>query len=86
MEARERLRLLSLEMEMQRSWLAAYLESKETRAAMRRSNVALNLLMSAAKTRSVWVAVLGMAAEWWRQHKARQQHRRERAAQGRKQA
>ena len=80
MEARERLRLLSLEMEMQRSWLAAYLENKETRAAMRRSNVALNLLMSAARTRSLWIAAFGMAAEWWRQHKARQQRRRQRPA------
>lgn len=71
MEARERLRLLSLEMEMQRAWLAAYLDDKETRAAMRRSNVVLNTLMSVAKTRSLWLAAIGMAAEWWRQRKAR---------------
>ena len=71
MEERERLRLLSLEMEMQRAWLAAYLDDKETRAAMRRSNVALSALMSVAKTRSLWLAAIGMAAEWWRQRKAR---------------
>jgi len=71
MEARERLRLLSLEMEMQRAWLAAYLDDKETRAAMRRSNVLLSTLMSVAKTRSLWLAGIGMAAEWWRQRKAR---------------
>jgi hypothetical protein len=71
MEARERLRLLSLEMEMQRAWLAAYLDDKETRAAMRRNNVVLSALMSVAKTRSLWLAAIGMAAEWWRQRKAR---------------
>jgi hypothetical protein len=71
MEARERLRLLSLEMEMQRAWLASYLDDKETRSAMRRSNVVLNSLMSIVRTRSVWLAALGMAAEWWRQHKLR---------------
>jgi hypothetical protein len=71
MEARERLRLLSLEMEMQRAWLAAYLDDQETRAAMRRSNLLLNALMSLAKTRSLWLAGLGMAAEWWRHRKAR---------------
>jgi|GEM_PF-5798686 len=72
MEARERLRLLSLEMEMQRSWLASYLEDKETRAAMRRNNVLLRLLMSAASTRSIWIAAFGIAAEWWRQRKLRE--------------
>jgi hypothetical protein len=71
MDQRERLRLLSLEMEMQRSWLAAYLDDKETRAAMRRRNVVLQLLMSAARTRSLWIAAFGIAAEWWRQHKVR---------------
>jgi hypothetical protein len=74
MEARERLRLLSLEMEMQRSWLASYLEDKETRAAMRRRNVMLQLLMSVTRTRSVWVAALGIAAEWWRHRKLRARH------------
>jgi CRISPR/Cas system-associated exonuclease Cas4 (RecB family) len=71
MDQRERLRLLSLEMEMQRSWLAAYLDDKETRAAMRRRNVVLQLLMSAVRTRSLWIAGFGMAVEWWRQHKVR---------------
>lgn len=71
MEARDRLRLLSLEMEMQRAWLAAYLDDKETRSAMRRSNVALNALMSVVRARSLWLAAFGMAAEWWRQHKLR---------------
>jgi hypothetical protein len=71
MEARERLRLLSLEMEMQRAWLAAYLDDNETRAAMRRRNVVLRLVMSVARARSLWLAAFGMAAEWWRQHKLR---------------
>lgn len=71
MEARDRLRLLSLEMEMQRAWLAAYLDDKETRSAMRRSNVVLSALMSVARTRSLWLAALGIAVEWWRQHKLR---------------
>jgi hypothetical protein len=71
MEARERLRLLSMEMEMQRAWLAAYLDDKETRAAMRRNNLLLNALMSVAKTRSLWLAAIGMAAEWWRHRKTR---------------
>ena len=71
MEARDRLRLLSLEMEMQRAWLAAYLEDKETRSAMRRRNVFLRLIFSAARTRSLWLAAFGMAAEWWRQRKMR---------------
>jgi hypothetical protein len=74
MEARERLRLLSLEMELQRAWLAAYLDDKETRSAMRRNNVVLNALMSAARTRSLWLAAFGIAAEWWRQHKLRTAH------------
>ncbi|MGI9245878.1 MAG: hypothetical protein ACR2I8_04140 [Steroidobacteraceae bacterium] len=71
MEARDRLRLLSLEMEMQRNWLAAYLEDKETRASLRRRNVLLRLLLSAARTRSLWLAAFGIAAEWWRQRKVR---------------
>lgn len=71
MEARDRLRLLSLEMEMQRSWLASYLDDKETRASMHRRNLLLRLVMSAARTRSLWLAAFGMAAEWWRQHKLR---------------
>ena len=71
MEAREQLRLLSLEMEMQRAWLAAFLEDKETRAAMRRNNVMLNALMSVVRARSLWLAAFGIAAEWWRQRKLR---------------
>ena len=71
MEARDRLRLLSLEMEMQRAWLAAYLDDTETRAAMRRNNVVLRALMSVVRARSLWLAVIGMAAEWWRQRKLR---------------
>jgi hypothetical protein len=71
MEARDRLRLLSLEMEMQRAWLAAYLGDKETRAAMRRRNVLMRMVMSAARTRSLWLAAIGIAAEWWRQRKMR---------------
>ena len=74
MEAPERLRLLSLEMELQRSWLAAYLDDKETRAAIRRRSMLLGTLMSVAKTRSVWLAAFGIAAEWWRQRKRRERH------------
>ena len=33
MEARDRLRLLSMEMELQRTWLASYLDEREARAA-----------------------------------------------------
>ena len=71
MEARERLRLLSREMEMQRSWLAAWLDDAETRAAARRRNVLMQLLLSAARSRSLWFAVFGMGAEWWRLHRRR---------------
>ena len=60
MEARERLRLLSLEMEMQRAWLAAFLDDEETRAAMRRNNMLLSAVMSVAKTRSLWLDGIGM--------------------------
>ena len=35
MEARDRLRLLSMEMELQRAWLASYLDDREARAAAR---------------------------------------------------
>jgi len=41
---------------------------------MRRNNVVLNALMSAARTRSLWLAAFGIAAEWWRQHKLRTAH------------
>jgi hypothetical protein len=71
MEPGDRLRLLSLEMELQRSWLAAYLDDNETRAAMRRRNVILRLLMTVFRSRSLWIAAFGMGAEWWRQHKRR---------------
>jgi hypothetical protein len=66
MEDRDRLRLLSLEMEMQRTWLASYLDDREARAAELRRNLAWQVLTSALKTRSVWVAVVGAAAQWWR--------------------
>ena len=72
MEAREQLRLLSLEMEMQRDWLAAYLEDREARAAELGRNVAFRVLMSVIKARSVWVAVIGAAAQWWRRRQQRQ--------------
>ena len=41
MEARDRLRLLSMEMELQRAWLASYLDDKEVRAARRRNSADL---------------------------------------------
>lgn len=71
MEPRERLRLLSLEMEMQRDWLAAYLDDAENRATRKRSNVVLQLVLSIVRTRSLWLAALGAAAEWWRHRKSR---------------
>ena len=71
MEPRERLRLLSLEMEMQRAWLAAYLDDGETRAAMKRRNVLLQLVLSIVRTRSLWFAAFGVAAEWWRHRRTR---------------
>lgn len=71
MEARDRLRLLSLEMEMQRAWLAAYLDEGEVRAARRRSNVMWRLVMHLVRTRSLWIAAFGVAAEWWRRRKTR---------------
>ena len=66
MEDRDRLRLLSLEMELQRTWLAAYLEDREARSAEFRRNLVWQVVTSALKTRSVWVALLGAAAQWWR--------------------
>jgi hypothetical protein len=66
MEEREHLRLLSLEMEMQRAWLADYLDAEETRAATRRRNLLLKLAMSALRTQSLWVAALGAATQWYR--------------------
>jgi hypothetical protein len=70
MEARDRLRLLSLEMEMQRTWLAAYLEDSEARAAELRRNVLWRILMSAINSRSIWVAAVGAAAQLWRRRQA----------------
>lgn len=71
MDHRNRLRLLSLEMDMQRAWLAAYLDDGEVRAARRRNNVLWRLLMSVVRTRSLWIAAFGIAAEWWRQRRRR---------------
>lgn len=71
MEPRERLRLLSLEMEMQRAWLAAYLDDSEVRAARARRNVLLRLALSIMRSRSLWFAAFGVVAEWWRQRRAR---------------
>lgn len=71
MDARDRLRLLSREMEVQRAWLTAYLDDRETRAAWRRNSAIWQLLMSVASSRSLWVAAFGAAAEWWRQRRRR---------------
>jgi hypothetical protein len=72
MEARERLRLLSLEMEMQRAWLAAYLDDGEVRAARRRRNIMWRLFIHVVRARSLWLAAFGAAAQWWRRREARQ--------------
>lgn len=71
MEARDRLRLLSLEMEMQRAWLAAYLDDGEVRAARHRRNVVWRLVMHVVRARSLWLAAFGAAAEWWRRRRTR---------------
>ena len=71
MEERDRLKLLSMEMEMQRAWLAAYLDDSEVRAARRRRNVILSLVMSVVRARSLWFAAFGVAAEWWRRRSKR---------------
>ncbi len=71
MEPRERLRLLSLEMELQRAWLAAWIDDREARAARRRQNVLWRLGLSLVRTRSLWIAAFGMAAKWWRQRRTR---------------
>jgi hypothetical protein len=70
MEARDRLRLLSLEMDMQRDWLATYLDDAEVQASHRRSNVIWRLVMSVVQARSLWIAAFGIAAEWWRRRGA----------------
>jgi hypothetical protein len=58
-------------MELQRAWLATYLEDGDERAARRRNNVLWRLLMSIISARSMWIAAFGIAAEWWRQRKVR---------------
>jgi hypothetical protein len=70
-DARDQLRLLSREMELQRAWLTAYLDDREARAAWRRSNAMWQLLWSVAGSRSLWVAAFGAALEWWRQRRRR---------------
>jgi len=76
MEARDRLRLLSMEMELQRAWLASYLEDKEVRAARRRNSLIWQALSSMVRARSLWMAVFGLAAQWWtqRERRAARQH------------
>lgn len=71
MDARQRLRLLSMEMELQRAWLAAYLDDSETRAALNRRNMIWRLITSIARTRSLWIAALGAGLEWWRHRQTR---------------
>ena len=71
MEARDRLRLLSMEMEMQRTWLASYLDDREARAAARRWSAIWGTLMAISQTRSLWIAAFGVAAEWWRHRQKR---------------
>lgn len=71
MEARERLRLLSLEMDMQRAWLAAYLDDAEARSTRARRNALLRLALSIVRARSLWFAAFGVVAEWWRRRRAR---------------
>ena len=71
MDSRDRLRLLNAEMELQRAWLAAYLDDREARAVRRRRNVIWQLVMSIVSARSLWIAAFGVAAEWWRQRKVR---------------
>jgi len=71
MEARDRLRLLSMEMELQRAWLATYLDDKEVRAARRRNSVIWQVLSSMVRARSLWMAAFGLAAQWWTQRDRR---------------
>jgi hypothetical protein len=71
MEARERLRLLSMEMELQRAWLASYLDDREVRAARRRNSAIWQALAAAFRARSLWMAGLGLAAQWWTQRSRR---------------
>jgi hypothetical protein len=71
MEARERLRLLSMEMELQRAWLASYLDDREVRAARRRNSAIWQALTAMFRTRSLWMAAFGLAAQWWAQRSRR---------------
>lgn len=71
MEARDRLRLLSMEMELQRAWLAAYLDEREAQAERWRSSALVRTLMSVFRARSLWLAAFGIVAEWWRHRKPR---------------
>lgn len=71
MEPRDRLRLLSLEMDLQRAWLASYLDDRGARAARRRSSAIWRALMAVFQARSLWIAAFGVAAEWWRQRQRR---------------
>ena len=71
MEPRERLRLLNLEMDMQRAWLATYLDDDEVRATRHRRNVVWTLVMSIFRTRALWLAAFGVADQWWGKRKAR---------------
>jgi len=71
MEARERLRLLSMEMELQRTWLASYLDDREVRAARRRNSAIWQALVAVLGTRSVWIPALGLVAQWWSQRARR---------------
>ena len=71
MEARDRLRFLSMEMELQRAWLAAYLDDREARAERRRNSLVWRTVMSVVKARSMWMAVFGVGAEWLRQRQRR---------------
>ncbi len=73
MEPRDRLRLLGMEMEMQRAWLAAYLDDREVRAAAHRGSLVWGALLSIVRTRTLWITAIGIAADWWR-------HRRKRTA------
>jgi hypothetical protein len=70
MEERERLRLLSMEMELQRAWLAAYMDDREERAARRRSSLVWQIFMSLVRARPLWVGALA-AVKWWRQQRTR---------------
>ena len=71
MEPRDRLRLLSAEMELQRAWMASYLEDREERAARRRNSAILQTLLAIFRNRSLWIAAFGAGAQLWRQRHKR---------------